>query len=44
MGDLEDHQPSTRLQHPRQLPEAAVEIRQVAGPEADRDRVEGPIR
>ena len=44
MGDLEDHQPAARLEHPRQLPEAAVQIRQVARPEADCDRVESPIR
>ena len=43
LGDLEDHEPPARLQYPRQLAQAAVEVGEVANSEADGYRVEGAL-
>ena len=42
-GDLEDHQPAARAQHPGHLCQPLLEVGEVAGAEADRDRVEARV-
>jgi hypothetical protein len=42
-GDLEDHQPPPRPQHPARLGQPALEVGQVPCTESDRHRVEAPV-